>query len=66
MSTKTLTRTHTIDPATLRRTLEATLARFDMTLEEFVEAGEDDTLTEDELRDLWLSLSIVAKRLVNA
>lgn len=66
MSTKALPRTHSISRETLRQTLIATLSNYGMTLEEFVKAGTDDTLVDDELRDLWLSVSIVAKRLLGA
>lgn len=66
MSSPKQHRTRSMDRETLRSTLEVTLAGHGMTLEEFVAAGIADTLREDELRDLWLSVSIIAKRLVQS
>ena len=54
-----------IDRDALIASIEATAGRYGLSMAEFVRAGEADELVDDELRDLWLSVSAVLMQLVS-
>jgi hypothetical protein len=64
VSKNTVIRFGIVDHDALMSSVTATAERYGLTLNEFIRAGEDDNLVDDELRDLWLSVSAVLTRLV--
>ena len=65
VSRTTAIRFGVVDHDALMSNVMATVERYGLTLNEFIRAGEEGSLTDDELRDLWLSVSAILTRLVS-
>ena len=65
MSRSTNIRFGVVNHDALMSNVTATADRYGLTLSEFIRAGEEGSLVDDELRDLWLSVSAILTRLVS-